>query len=503
MYTNLPGWARWFLFALIVSAVCTYAVAQENPSSPTIVKAAELQADYVVLRKAYEEMHPGLYRYSTKAEMDARFEVLKSELNRDQTLREAYLAISLFLGKVKCGHSYANFYNQPKSVVEELFKGQTRLPFYFRWIDKRMIVSKSFSTDKRLKPGAEVLSINGTPVKSILDKLLQVARADGSNDGKRVAYLEVTGTDNLEAFDIFHPLFFPFKSTMIDLTVRSGNSPKPAKATVTALTYEERLAPIKAGIDAARGSEAVFEFKYLDPKTAYLRMPTWGLYNSKWNWKKYLKDVFDELVLKKTANLIIDIRENEGGNDIGDEVISRLIDREIKFESAQRFVRYRKASVDLDPYLDTWDPSFKDWGSSATEAGDGFYKLSKYDDGIAAKVYGPVGPRFVGNVFVLVSATNSSATFQFAQIVKQNKLGTLVGQTTGGNQRGINGGAFFFLRLPNSKIEVDLPLIATFPKEVPDAGIEPDILVKPRISDVTAGRDAELSAVYAAIKNKK
>ena len=45
---------------------------------------------------------------------------------------------------------------------------------------------------------------------------------------------------------------------------------------------------------------------------------------------------------------------------------------------------------------------------------------------------------------VLVNAANSSATFQFAKLVKDNQLGTLVGQPTGGNQRGINGGAFFF-----------------------------------------------------------
>ncbi|NOT46495.1 MAG: peptidase S41 [Acidobacteria bacterium] len=501
MFSNLPNWTRQLSLVPIILFFCFSTLANETPAA-TVIKAADLQTDLAVLRKAYEEMHPGLYRYNTKAEMDAHFGALKSELNRDQTLREAYLAISLFLAKIKCGHSYANFYNQPKSVVEELFKGQTRVPFYFRWIEKRIIVSKNFSTDPRLKPGTEVLTINDTPVKVILDKLMQVARADGSNDGKRVNYLDVTGTDNYEAFDVFHPLFFPFKSTTIDLTIRQEKSLKPAKVAVTALTYEERLTPIKAGVEAVRDSEAVFEFKYLDEKTAYLRMPTWGLYNSKWDWKKYLKGVFDELALEKTANLIVDIRENEGGNDIGDEVISRLIDKELMVEAAQRFVRYRKASADLEPYLDTWDPSFKDWGSDATESGNGFYKLSRFDDEKGAKVFQPAGPRFEGKTFVLVSATNSSATFQFAQIVKQNKLATLVGQTTGGNQRGINGGAFFFLRLPNSKIEVDLPLIAAFPKDVPDAGVEPDIYVRQSIADIAAGRDSELEATLAAIRSK-
>jgi C-terminal processing protease CtpA/Prc len=99
---------------------------------------------------------------------------------------------------------------------------------------------------------------------------------------------------------------------------------------------------------------------------------------------------------------------------------------------------------------------------------------------------------------VLVGATNSSATFEFAQQVQAMKLGTLIGQPTGGNQRGITGGAFFFLRLPNSGIELDLPLIGQYPKgEHADAGLKPDVLVTPKIADIEKGRDAELAAARA------
>ena len=103
-------------------------------------------------------------------------------------------------------------------------------------------------------------------------------------------------------------------------------------------------------------------------------------------------------------------------------------------------------------------------------------------------------------MWVLVGATNSSATFEFAQTVRQSKLGTLAGQPTGGNQRGINGGAFFFLRLPKSGIELDVPLIGQFPSSArPDAGIEPDIKVVPTVADIAAGRDVEMEAVRAQV----
>ena len=59
----------------------------------------------------------------------------------------------------------------------------------------------------------------------------------------------------------------------------------------------------------------------------------------------------------------------------------------------------------------------------------------------------------------------------------------IIGEPTGGNLRGINGGAMFFLTLPNTQIEVDIPLFASFPKDVdlstvPNRGVVPDAIKK-------------------------
>lgn len=70
------------------------------------------------------------------------------------------------------------------------------------------------------------------------------------------------------------------------------------------------------------------------------------------------------------------------------------------------------------------------------------------------------------------------------------------------NQRGINGAAFFFLRLPHSKLEVDLPLIATFPPgDPPDVGLQRDTLVNPGVADLSAGLDSQRQAVRAALRD--
>ncbi|HEU0077803.1 MAG TPA: S41 family peptidase [Longimicrobiaceae bacterium] len=111
---------------------------------------------------------------------------------------------------------------------------------------------------------------------------------------------------------------------------------------------------------------------------------------------------------------------------------------------------------------------------------------------------------FRGRTFVLVDASNSSATFEFALAARLSRLATPVGQPTGGNQRGINGGAFFFLRLPRSGIEVDVPLIGFFPDgERPDAGIVPNVLVEPGADDVARGVDTELRAVLELLRETR
>jgi C-terminal processing protease CtpA/Prc len=221
-----------------------------------------------------------------------------------------------------------------------------------------------------------------------------------------------------------------------------------------------------------------------------LNMDGWALYNSTWKWEAWLNDRLDSL--KGAKGLVVGIRENEGGLDCGDILLARLADNDIVKPRADRLVRYRETPEHLNRYLDTWDNSFRNWGDQVEPFNDRFYKLKRWDDNgiLAAK-----GPQVTTPMAVLTSPQNSSATFQFASLTKQLGLGTLVGETTGGNQRGINGGAFFFARLPESGIEFDVPLIGYFPRsQMPDAGIAPDIKVSTSAKAIAVDSDNQMDA---------
>lgn len=461
---------------------------------------AGLRKDFEILKSAYTQIHPGLYRYNTRAEMEARFAALSLALEGAKNRREAYRSISELTGAVKCGHSYPNFFNQPEEIVQEVFKGKNRLPFYFRWIGRKMIVVKDFTPEKLLSRGSEIESIDGTPADQVLRRLMPISRSDGGNDAKRIANLEVLGLDRFEAFDIYFPLYFDAGATF-KLQVRSLDG-KPKSVTADALTFEQRLAAHESREKSK--AELGWEVRPLKPGYKLLRTPTWVMYNSKWNWQTFLAKTFDDLAKEKTKGLIIDIRGNEGGNSVGDVILAYLIREPMRFGAFQHFTRYRSVPGDLKPYLDTWDRTFDDWSLWSKDqrvpaGGTELFRMSRWDDAQGSTIK-PRSPYFGGKVAVLVDSANSSATFEFVRMFREAKRGLLVGQPTGGNQRGINGSAFYFLRLPNSKIEVDIPLVAAINQQnVPDAGLEPDIRVKPSAREITTGRDSTFEEALKAI----
>ena len=290
-------------------------------------------SDAALLRKAYEALDPGLYRYNTVEQANAAFARLDAALAQDRDLRSSFLDISRFTASIKCGHCYPNFFNQPPDVARALLQNQDRVPFYFMWLDGRMIVTRNFSDDARLTPGTRIDSINAVDTRQILANLLPLVRADGSNDAKRIDELGVRGDDQYEAFDVYFPLVYPQKSTTIALRARSVAGQTFA-ATVLALTYAQRIAPIQARMNAQHGGTVpLWSFRFKDARTAYLKMPTWSVYDTKWDWKSFLSDVFATLAGRKPARLIVDLRGNEGGSDVGSVLLSHLISAPLELDN--------------------------------------------------------------------------------------------------------------------------------------------------------------------------
>lgn len=452
--------------------------------------------DVEILRQAWQTMHPGLHRYSTPEEITARLDGLSSAWKAPASFRDRFLALTRVTASVRCGHTYPSPYNGGAAVRDRLYLGRELVPFRYVWIDGQMVVTADQSGEGTFPRGTCVTAINGVPASDILARLIPLARADGHNDAKRISLMEVRGDDEFETPDIHLPLVLPGLLDRAAFTLADGQV-----ATTILLTLAERQARAPSAIQPS-GDTNPWTLDKGPDGIARLTMPGWALYNSTFDWQAWLGGVMDDLTGDGARGLIVDLRGNEGGEDCGNVILSRLVTRDFAPSRNQRFVRYRSAPQALHPHLDTWDRSFLDWGDQAVPDSDrpGFYRLTRYDDGEVATRIRPTGRRFAGPVAVLCDASNSSATFGFAQSVQESRTATLIGTPTGGNRRGINGGAFCFLRLPASRIVVDLPLIASFPETPqPDAGIAPDLLVPTTAADIVAGIDPQMAAATAHI----
>ena len=466
------------------------AIAAVAAGVPVKINAAPKMSDLSIIRDALK-LHPGLYRYQSPATFEKRFADFSESWNQSSELMHRFLALSRFTAQIRCGHSHCNPYNQSNKVVAALFDRKTRVPFSFRWLDRKMVVIGDAGAAAGIARGSVIERLNGKKPSEMLTSLMAYARADGSNDAKRIAQMDMRCTDELETFDIFQGLLFPPGPNGHQVT---WCDPAGKRHSVILPTID--LATRKEQTPSRKDDGPIWDWQVRPDGVAVLTMPTWVTYRGNWDWKAWLAERFASL--SSTKGMIIDLRDNEGGTDCGTYLLQRLIDKPFKPVRYLNRVAFREVPTELIPYLTTWDKSFRTLGKDAVVGSDGYMTIPGDEDEIEIT---PIAPRITVPVMVLVGPVNSSATFSFARRVREAHAATLVGETTGGNLRGINGGAYFFVRLPESDLEFDLPLKGYFPEgPIPaDAGVVPDIRVTFNAADIAHGIDRQMETAIRKI----
>lgn len=475
---------------------------------PAILSPEQMKADAAVLRRALTALHPGVYRYITPAGLDREFAMIEAKLTEPASEGEFLVMVAQVLNKLRCGHTYANPLNQDAKVRARLFEGRTYLPFYFQIVDGRIIITANASS-KKIAAGSEITRINGVAVSEVIARLLTVTRGDGTSTLEH--RIDSIGLVRGEAeryalFDMYYPLMFPIKDGAYEIEAVDHATKKPTKFAVLAMTKAERTEEMARRYGPPPTFDDGWRFEIRDGATGYLKIDnfiTWRLKTVKF--KEFLAGSFAELRAKNVKNLIIDVRGNGGGDmDPGFELARYLAKEKLgPYAESRRLVRNVAAQPDLAKYVSTYDDGIL----AAVRYGvpHAMYKNfdSDYFEITGRESYPAVVPyadRFVGRTYMIADAANASATFQFLDYVQENRLATIVGQPTGGNRQGINGGNYLFLSLPNSKIEVDIPLYFQAPlKARTDQSVIPDILVKRRPEDIGDGVDREAAEIKKLI----
>ncbi|MBX2878107.1 MAG: hypothetical protein KTR30_38665 [Saprospiraceae bacterium] len=468
-------------------------------SGQTPISAGELQKDWKILKEALTELHPALHKYNTPEQMESHFNWLKEQLSEDQDLETAYAHISQFAAKVQCGHTYGNFWNQGPAL-QAVFKDKAdKVPFTFRILNGKMILYQNLSEQKELAAGDEIVSINGHSGASIMESLYPYMKSDGANDGQRLFRMQVFGSNNYEAFDIYFPLAFELDNS-IELQLKAYGSEAEKTATVQLITRQERFDRLQERYGKQIESyDDYWKFEVLSPKVAKLTIGTFVTWRMTLKWRAFLKNAFQTLKEQGIANLILDIRGNGGGDSaVQEELYKYLTFKESRRGPYQQTLRNNRVPEHLRPYLGSWSKDYLDVSNKTKPLEEGFYTFKK--GGLIDQKMSPKSKAYPGKVYLIADASNSSGTFFLTHYLKANGLATIVGQTSGGNQQGITGGQIVYLTLPHSKVEVDIPLIGYYPTSPkPNAGIEPDIYIAPTIEALVQGRDLEVEHILQLI----
>jgi C-terminal processing protease CtpA/Prc len=184
--------------------------------------------------------------------------------------------------------------------------------------------------------------------------------------------------------------------------------------------------------------------------------------------------------LARARALVLDVRENDGGNsNEGYRVLAALADRPFA-TSGWTTRQYR--------------PAFRSWGRR-----EGRHVAAP--DTVAPGAGLPPGaPRFAGPVVVLTSPRTYSAAEDFLAAFRGLRRGRVVGEATGGSTGNpvafaLPGGGFARVC---SKHDV-----GPDGTEFVGVGLRPDVAVPATVADLRAGRDAALAAAVAALATRE
>lgn len=489
------------LFILIPSM----APAQEKKAvydslSDRVLSQQEMQEDLQYVRKVMEAIHPGLYRYTPKPAMDRRLDSFYSQLTGPLPYYDYYRLLASLVAGVRCAHTAIT----PGPGWESHFKKNAPLfPFAVHGIRDKLYVTLNFTKDTIIKPGYEILSINGQSVNGIIQFIFAHSWSDGYNITNKQQRL------NSGFFGMSYYLLIarPDSFTVVckDLLDKEVQVKYPA-LTIQTGNANFRQNPVNKGIvrlyvDRKRKDLDLTIKK--DINAAVLTIRSFGG-KAAGDIGSFLPKAMKELEKKKVGHLVIDLRSNPGGWDSAGVILfTHLINKPTRYYVRQHTI------TDTSQYLSLSDLSPEEIKNARNELipeKDGTFSI-KAAAAAGLSLQYPKPDHYSGKVYFLMNGASASTTAEFLSAAHANQLGTFIGEEDGGNYEGGNGGSFIALRLPHSKITINIPLVyydnMTRPPFEKGRGLFPDHEAPDNFENILKGVDTQKEFAFDLIRMGK
>lgn len=488
--------------AIAAMALIAPMVSATQPLAPTavyqarIISAEDASADIALMRRGFETIHPGLYRYTSKKEIDAAFVRLQTAASRPITELDLHREIALTLANIHCDHTKAEMSDALTKYREV---NPTHLPLRFRMIEGRMIVLSNDGQTSSPPVGSEILTVNGMTVSSLLLKLGKTVAYDGDTDQAIAAKLgddsDLMGDD----FNEYYPSLFGFPREWKIGWKKIGE----------ATSAQSILKPITFGnwikLDAPDGRYRNEFYKAITwrmaGKVARLKIDTLVNYRNPVQPTAFLGGFFKAMKNAGTDHLILDLRNNGGGSEDVSIALGRyLLDKPFVWSKPLRYKAVRFG--DLAQHIDTWgdrEARFNPPMALFNQTPDGWFdripvlSMPEESDEMSTVEHQIAGAnRFAGKLTVLTGPRNGSGATRIIAQLKEKAGATIIGEESAGSAEGPTSGSVFLMTLPKSGLKVRIPEAwnrTNIKSWVPNRGVPVDHLVVPTLADFEAGRD--------------
>jgi C-terminal processing protease CtpA/Prc len=409
----------------------------------------QLLQDFDIMQKTYQTNHPSYDWYTSKDSVDQRFKIVRNSIQDSLTESEFRAKLAYTVALIRCGHTSVMaskaYREASKKVREPIFPLIVKV-----WGDDSMVVLQNLLGDTTpLNRGTVITSINEVPVSELLTQMKEYTSTDGYYDGfrdiqvgagfaprfkwlyglpskYRIIYLDTNGSKTQTII----PNYIPRKDSISRLVKIQSLpvNPKPA------IQKREGLGNLK--IDTAN-SLAIMTLN---------NFSTVGF-------RKFIRTSFKKIKENNLKNMVIELRGNGGGKIHNSTYLTRFIinkpfsvaDSASAKNLKLAYPRYTQAA---------WIYKYLRW-MFVTKQKDGRYHMQKTE----RRTFNPKERlHFKGELFVITGgATFSASTLFLGKVLHQNNV-TTVGEETGGGARGNSAIMVPKVTLPNTGVQVRLPL---------------------------------------------
>ena len=447
------------LFIALFLLFTLYSNGQETKFPQT-----ELIMDLDSLVSFIEQVHPNPYANISKNEIYRDIKRAKKSMPDSVSLIKFFTIISPVVSKLKDGHTGVLFpYREWKSMN----------PFCFPFNPQISFEGKLFASDRQssLPKGAEILSINDIPSIHIFTMLL--SSINGESEKWRISLLNQSFVERFGVFYGFDSIY-KIKYKLEDKT-----------DTLTIQGYRLKdLLELKRKEQKKKETQNIvqirpYSFKILADKTGLIDFKE---FSGEAQFPGFLDSIFSVMSKEKTKNLIIDLRDNGGGNSIlGDELFQYI--SKVPFSQAGKTIT-KYSNIQSQFYEKHRKSGNFSFLTDLSESE--FNTLVSHKPGSIVILEDTLIPlrenkyRFSGNVYVLASINSFSSASMFAWCFHKFNMGVIVGEETGGYI--VSFGDIIYSVLPKSNLNMTISTKELYLYGTTDNdrhGVLPDYQVKP------------------------